>query len=228
MTGAGMNAMRWLFPRSWWDRYGEEFADLVKDVSGTTPRWRLVMDVVSCALDVRLRGLSMRRSFTDPAVRRGVYDGLILSAVSAVLVLLTNVVFPPGPNESDSDPEYLWQYAAALLALVAIFIWIGVRGRRRGGTLFAGARAGISAGVVVAVMVTLTFLAMNNVFLSIVSQQHDKRVSFAASHFTSMRAYLSVTQLESLLILVPVGVIAGLTLGLVGGVIAGRSRAGQG
>jgi hypothetical protein len=222
VTGPGRTRLRWLFPRWWWDRYGDEFAALVDDLSGTRPRWRLIADTVACALDVRVRGLSMRRIFTDPAVRRGIYDGLILSAVTAVLVLLTNVIFPPGPNESDSDPEYLWQYGASLLVLVAIFVWIGFRGRRRGSTAFDGARAGISAGVVVAVMVTLTFLAMNNAFLGVVSQQHDKRVSFAASGWTSMRAYLSVTQLESLMILIPVGVIAGLSLGLVGGFIAGR------
>jgi uncharacterized membrane protein YozB (DUF420 family) len=162
----------------------------------------------------------------DPAVRRGIYDGLIISAAAAVIIVLTNVVFPPGPNESDGDPEYLWQLAATLLVLVALFVAIGLRGRRRGAGLRAGVKAGLAAGVVVAILVSLTFLAVNNAFLDIVSQQHDKRVAFAASGWTSMRAYLSVKQIEGMVVLIPVGVIAGTTLGLIGAVIAGRGPGG--
>src|SRR5689334_20578275 len=98
----------------------------------------------------------------DPAVRRGIYDGLVISAVAAVIIVLTNVVFPPGPNESDSDPEYLWQFAATLLVLAVLFVGIGFRGRRRGTGLRAGVKAGVAAGVVVAILVSLTFLAINN------------------------------------------------------------------
>jgi hypothetical protein len=219
-----MNTLLRLYPRWWREQYGEEFAALIEDLSGTRSRWRLAADVAAGALDARLERMAMKRFFTDPALRRGVYDGLIISAITAVGVVLTNIVFPPGPNESDSDPEYLWQYGATLLVLCLLFVAIGFRGRRRGRTLGAGVKAGVAAGVVVAVMVTAIFLAMNNLFLSIVSQQHDKRVAFAASGWSSMRAYLSVVQLEGLVILIPVGVIAGIVLGLVGGAIAGSQK----
>jgi uncharacterized membrane protein YozB (DUF420 family) len=162
-------------------------------------------------------------SFVDAAMRRGIYDGLILSALSAVGIVLTNVVFPAGPDESDSDPEYLIQSAALLAVMSILFVVIGVRARRRRDALAAGARAGAAAGVVLAVMVTLTFLVMNNLFLGIVSQQHDKRLSFAASGWTSMRAYLTVQQLEGALILVPIAAIGGAVLGLVGAAVAART-----
>jgi len=220
-----MNRLLRLYPRWWRHRYGDEFAALLEDLSSTRSRWRLVVDVAAGALDARLERVAMKRIFTDPAVRRGVYDGLIVSGVTAVLVVLTNVVFPAGPDESDSDPEYLWQYAATLVVLAILFVAIGFRGRRRARTLGAGARAGVAAGVVVAVMITLVFLAVNNAFLGVVSQQHDKRVAFAASGWTSMRAYLTVTQLKSLVILIPAGVIAGIVLGLIGAGIAGRRTA---
>jgi len=55
----------------------------------------------------------MRSSFADPALRRGTYDGLIISGVLAVVVVLTNVVFPASPEESDSDPEYMIQILVA-------------------------------------------------------------------------------------------------------------------
>jgi uncharacterized membrane protein YozB (DUF420 family) len=218
--------MRWLlrlYPRWWRRRYGEEFAALLEDLSGTRGRLRLAVDVVAGALDARLEGMAaMKRALTDPAVRRGVYDGLVISGMTAVVVVLTNVVFPQGPDESDSDPEYLWQLAAAAVVLAALFVAVGFRGRRRGTDQSAGAKAGLAAGVVVAVLITLTFLAVNNAFFDIISQQHDKRVAFAASGWTSMRAYISVRQIEGLVILVPLGAAAGVVLGLLGAGLADR------
>jgi hypothetical protein len=220
-----MNRMLWLYPRWWRHRYGEEFTALLEDLSGRRSRWRLFIDVAAGALDAHLERVAMKRLFTDPAVRRGIYDGLIISAVTAVLVVLTNVVFPQGPTESDSDPEYLWQLFAAFGVLCLLFVAIGFRGRRRGRTLAAGVRAGVAAGVVVAFAVTAIFVAVNNAFLGIVSQQHDKRVAFAASGWGSMRAYLTVVQLEGLLILIPMGALAGIVLGLIGASLAGRGAA---
>jgi hypothetical protein len=52
-----------------------------------------------------------------------------------------------------------------------------------------------------------------------VSRQHDKRVAFAASGWTSMRAYLSVTQVKGALFLVPALAVVGAILGLVGATV---------
>jgi hypothetical protein len=158
-------------------------------------------------------------------VKRGLYDGMIISGLLAVFVVLTNVVFPAGPDESDSDPEYVWQYLVTLVVLAGLLVLIGVRGRRAGGTMAGGVKAGIAAGVTIAVMVTLTFLVVNNLFLDIVSRQHDKRVAFAASGWTSMRAYLTVTQLQGGLVLVPVLGIIGGALGWLGAMLPIRREA---
>jgi hypothetical protein len=83
-------------------------------------------------------------------------------------------------------------------------------------------KAGATAGAVIAVMITLTFLAVNNLFLDIVSHQHDKRVAFAASGWTSMRAYLTVTQLQGALFLIPVLAVVGAVLGQLGAAIFQR------
>jgi len=230
-----------LYPRRWRQRYGEEFAALLDDLADAPNRYLaqpfpyvrqqvhkigLAVDVVRGAIDTRLEGMArMNRLFRDPAVRRGVYDGLIISALTAVLVVLTNVVFPGGPDESDSDPEYLWQYFATLAVLALLFVAIGYRGRRTGGDITDGIKAGVAAGITVALAVTVTFLVMNNMFFGIISQQHDKRVAFAASGWSSMRAYVSVMQVEGLVVLIPVGLVAGVTLGLVGAVLAGRRAA---
>jgi hypothetical protein len=169
----------------------------------------------------------MTRIFTDPAVRRGLMDGLLVSGLIAVLVVLTNVVFPGGPDESDADPEYVVQYLITLAVLAGLLTLIGAHGQRRAGAgggrgLLAGAKAGATAGAVIAAMITLTFLAVNNAFVDIVSRQHDKRVAFAASGWTSMRAYLTVTQLRGALFLIPVLAVIGAALGLLGGVVFQR------
>ncbi len=164
------------------------------------------------------------RPLGDAAVRRGVYDGLIISCLLAVNIVLTNVVFPQGPTESDSDPEYVLGLLVTVGVVAALLVAVGIRGRLRLNQAASGVKAGVAAGVVIAVMVTFVFLAMNNAFLDIVSQQHDKRVAFAASGWSSMRAYLSVTQLGGLVILVPLLGILGGALGFLGGLIVRRPQ----
>lgn len=214
-----------LYPRRWRERYGEEFAALLADRSGPRATW----DIARGALDAHLHGrYAVTRWLTDPGVRRGLWDGLIVSGLIAVDVLRTNVVFPGGPDESDSDPEYLLQYLITLAVLAGLLVAIGARGRRRaGGDLAAGMAAGVKAGAVaggvIASMVTLTFLVVNNVFLDIVSRQHDKRIAFASSGWTSMRAYLTVTQLGGALFLIPALAAVGALLGLVGAAIVRRT-----
>jgi hypothetical protein len=109
------------------------------------------------------------------------------------------------------------QYVVTLAIMAGLLVAIGVRGRRRSDEMLAGLKAGAVAGGLIAVMVTLTFLAVNNLFLDIVSRQHDKRVAFAASGWSSMRAYLTVTQLEGGIFLVPMLTLVGGALGMLGG-----------
>ena len=121
------------------------------------------------------------------------------------------------------------QYLITLAVLAGLLVLIGARGRRRARAqdgMLAGVKAGATAGAVIAAMVTLTFLAVNNLFLDIVSRQHDKRVAFAASGWMSMRAYLTVTQLEGALVLIPVLAVVGALLGLLGAAIS-RQPPGQ-
>jgi hypothetical protein len=222
-----MTALVRLYPRRWRQRYGAEFEQLLADLtdSGGRAGWRVALDVARGALDAHIHGrYGMRRLFAVPAVRRGIFDGVILSVLIAVDVVLTNVVFPAGPDESDSDPEYVWQNLATYAVLALLLVAIGARAGRatsaRGATSAggrmprpaAGALGGGVAGVVIAVLVTLTYVVVNNAFLSIVSRQHDKRMAFAASGWTSMREYLTVQQLLG-------GVFLVVALGLVGGVL---------
>jgi hypothetical protein len=215
--------MRWLlrlYPRGWRDRYGDELMELIDKLHSDQSRARMAWDVGRGAIDAHLTGrYGMRRLWSDPALRRGVFDGLVLAAFSAVIILVTNVIVPPDPAASDADVSNVVGYLALLVAIGLLFVAVGARGRLRAAGLGAGARAGAVAGAVLAVAVTLTFIVVNNVFLGTVSQQYDKRINFAASGWTSMRAYLTVEQLRSALILVPVTAAAGAVAGLVGALL---------
>ena len=161
----------------------------------------------------------------NPAVRRGIYDGLIISVALAILVVLTTVVFPSDPDESDSDPEYVVQWFITVGVLALLLVAIGARGRRRQpDQQVSGAVAGAAAGAVLAVMITVIFLVVNNVWFDIVSQQHDKRVAFASSGWSSMRDYINVTQLRGGAFLLVVLSVVGAVLGLLGGVLFGPRR----
>jgi hypothetical protein len=215
-----MKRLVWLYPRWWREQHGAEFTDLVADLSSDRHRVRLALDIVGGALDARLHGgPGMRNPFTDPALRRGVTDGLIISGVLAAEAVLTNVVFPGGPDESDSDPEYVIQILAVYMVLAIMLVVIGARARRRSGSTLGGVKGGAAAGVVIAILITTIFLTMNNLFFDIVSQQHDKRVAFAASGWDSMRAYITVSQLEGALFLVPTLGVLGAFLGMLGGMV---------
>jgi hypothetical protein len=161
----------------------------------------------------------------DPAARRGILDGLIVSGLLAVAVFLTTVVFPPGPNESDDDPEYMVQWFIAVGLLALLLIIIGARGRRRRpDDITSGLVAGAWAGGVIAVMITVIFLIVNNIWFGVVSQQHDKRIAFANSGFSSMRTFINVTQLQGGVFVLVVLTLIGALLGLTGGVLFGRGR----
>ncbi|HEX6676132.1 MAG TPA: hypothetical protein VF486_14020 [Actinomycetes bacterium] len=165
----------------------------------------------------------MRRYLGDPAVRRGVYDGVVVAAALAVLVVWTNVLFPGGPNESDSDPEYVRQILAVYAALALLLAAIGAHGRPGAASAVDGVKAGAAAGLVVAALTMATFLVVDNVFFDVVSQQHDKVVSFAGSGWSSMRAWVNYQLLGGSLFVLPAGTAFGAVLGYLGGQLrAGR------
>ncbi len=221
-----MNRLIRLYPRAWRERYGDEFAALVDDLRAERGgRLTEDLDIARGALDAHLhRRYPMRRFLSDAALRRGALDGLVVAALVTVSIVLTNVVFPPGPDESDSDPEYVVQNLITYGLIAVLFAVIGARGARRTGNLGGGLRAGAVAGFVVALLTIVDFLVVNNLFFSIVSQQHDKIVAYQASGWSSMRAYITVQQLFGALFVVPVAPLVGALLGLVGGAVRLRLR----
>jgi hypothetical protein len=212
-----------LYPRWWRERYADEFTDLVATMRaerGRVGRLWLAADVTRGAVDARLqRRPDVRLLWDDTAVRRGVLAGLAISAVMAVVLLLSNLVFRQGPNESDSDPEYLVLLGAGYLLLLVLFLAIGGFAGRWSGSALAGAKGGAAAGLVIVLLLYLVSTTVDNVFLHIVSQQHDKRMAFAASGQSSMRTFLNLQKLIGVMVMAPVATGLGAGLGALGAVL---------
>jgi hypothetical protein len=211
-----------LYPRAWRERYGAEFDDLVASIEG--PRWRIAADIVRGAFDAHLCRLGGRWRAADAGLRRSVRDGLLLSAFVATALFLSNVVFLAGPSDSDNDPGSLVQIGVAYLLVGATLVGIGARAGRRSAAEWAPVAGGAAAGFVLAVGLLVASLVIDNVFLSLVGQQHDKRVAFEASGWSSMRVYLNVRSLLGALVVIPAGTVVGGLLGMVGGLLPRRAR----
>jgi hypothetical protein len=226
MSGAMLRFLIALYPRSWRQRYGEEFADVVGALAaerGRFGRLGLAANIARCVFDAHLERRVEMWKYVNNSVRGGIQAGLVVGAVMAPVAVLTVVVFPSRPNESDNDPEYLVQLGLAYLLLAVVFVLTGVRARRRSPSVWAGVQAGAAAGLVVAIALVIVYGTLNNVFFSIVSQQHDKRVAFANSGWTSMRAFINMQLLTGIPIVAPMATLVGGALGGLGGVLT-RSR----
>jgi len=114
-----------------------------------------------------------------------------------------------------------------IFLLAGLLVLIGVRARRRSDRPWAGALGGAAAGLVMALAVLVASLVIDNAFLSVVSQQHDKRVAFEASGFASMRLYLNVRTILGAFVVIPFSILIGGALGLVGGVLPGSRVAAR-
>jgi hypothetical protein len=214
-----------LYPRRWRERYGAELDVLISDMSDGQ-RWYtrlwLAADTVRGAVDAHLQeGFGMRRHLNDPPLRRGILDGAVAAAVIAVVLFLSNVVYPKLPTESDSDPEYIRQLLAAYALLLLFFLAVGVHARWRGGSALAGVKGGIAAGLTITVIVFATTAFIDNAFLSVVSQQYDKRMAFDRSGLDSMRLFLNLQNLVGLAVVLPGAALVGGALAGFGGLLGG-------
>ena len=217
-----------LYPRPWRERYEDEYSALIEDLAVERMRFvrlRLAADIARGALDAHLERRYAMRLWSDSSFRRGIWAGLVLAAALAVDVILTVVIFPAGPDESDSDPEYVAQILAAYAIFALVLVAVGAWARRRSEARWSGVKAGAAAALVFGVSLVVVYSIVNNVFFDIVSQQHDKRVAFAQSGWTSMRAFINMQLLSGIPVVLPMLTILGGLLGGLGGLVLRRRPA---
>jgi hypothetical protein len=147
-------------------------------------RARLVLGAVHVVL-LPPPGLA---SYGRAAGRAALVTVIAWIPVGAALYL-SNVVFP---SPEDNAFGVLAMDAYLILTLMAA----GAAARRAAGGVGHSIVAGITAGLIIAVLGMGTFAIIDNLFLSVVSHQTAKIDGFRASGMTSMRAYINA-DLES-------------------------------
>lgn len=141
-------------------------------------------------------------------------------ALLSGLVVLTNVVFP-SPNESDD--EYTAWYIVLYLGLFLLFAVGGAINSARARPLRSGAVGGAATALIIVGMVLLTFAAVDNLFLAIVSQQIDKITAFRDQTIhTSMRDFINSGLLQGALVALPFAALVGGVLGAVASLMRRR------
>jgi hypothetical protein len=145
----------------------------------------------------------------------GVFAGLSLGALSLVLIVWTNVVFP----RTESDNEYRTVYLLGYASLLLVFAVIGFWGSRSTNRVLSGTRAGAIAALLGAGIALAAFIAVDNLFLGVVGQQADKIQGFHQSTFPTMRDYVNADLLSAVLIALPVVGAAGAVCGTLGAAV---------
>lgn len=87
-----------LYPRSWRDRYGDEFELLLAQVA---PSWRVVLDTASSALVARARSLSLEAIRARARTLAVVALAIVLPTTTLVVVaVLKYIAGIPGPFDA--------------------------------------------------------------------------------------------------------------------------------
>lgn len=144
-------------------------------------RARLVLGAARVAL-LPPPGLAAYRHAAGRAALAAVLGWMPLAAA----LYLSNVVFA---QRQDSTAGVLLTDAYVIFTLMAA----GAAARRAPARPGTGPRviAGLAAGLVLGVLTMAAFAAIDNAFLSVVSQRQETLAAFRASGLTSMRAYLN-------------------------------------
>jgi len=171
-----------------------------------------------------LGGLSLissarRRTLTRPwyswpALLRSSSFGLVLSAVLVIGIVWSNVIVPG----HESDDEYTAWYVAFYLGLLVYFAVAGMVASSARNRLASSAWAGALTAMLVLVVVTVTFIVIDNLFLDVVMQQPDKANGFRQSALTSERDYVNQGNF-AVFVLLPIFGAFGAAFGALGGLI---------
>ena len=152
--------------------------------------------------------------YSWPALLRSSSFGLVLSAVLVIGIVWSNVIVP----SHESDDEYTAWYAAFYLGLLVYFAVAGMVASSGRNRLASSAWTGALTAMLVLVVVTATFIAIDNLFLDVVMQQPDKANGFRDSGLTSQRDYVNQGN-RALFVLLPIFGAFGAAFGALGGLI---------
>ena len=189
------------------------------ELAGSTSRaerTRLVLAATRVALLTPSRCSAGLRDYARTAGRSAVLALIAYVPIGLVLYLFDLVV----RSSQVVVPGFL-RYGYPLLVLLAA----GARARRASAAIGAPIVAGLTAGMLLAILAVATVAVLDNAFFSVVSQRPDTVEMFRASGATSMRAYLNSGLESAAPVVIIVLAIAGAVFGPLGPVLV-RSRHG--
>jgi hypothetical protein len=155
-----------------------------------------------------------RTWYSWPGLLRSSSFGLVLGAVLVTGIVWSNVIVP----SHESDDEYAAWYAAFYIGLLVYFAVAGMVASNARSRLASSAWAGALTAMVLLVIVMVTFIVVDNLFLDVVMQQPDKANGFRHSGLTSQRDYVNQGNLAALALL-PIFGAFGAGFGALGGLI---------
>jgi hypothetical protein len=195
-------------PRRDWGRAIS--AELASSTS-RAERTRLVLAAMRIVVLAPPRLSAGLREYARAAGHAAVLALIAYVPIGLVLYLFTMVL----PSAQVVIPGVL-SYGYPLLVLLTA----GARARRASATIGAPVIAGLTAGVMMAVLAVATVAVMDNAFFSIVSQQPDTVEKFRASGMASMHSYLNGGLESAAPVVIIVLAIAGAVFGPLGPVLA--------
>lgn len=205
-----------LYPKAHRQTFGplmlQAFRDSYNDVKTTEGHVgvRFWMGVIEDELRSIVRErVSALRGGVD--MRSYIY-GLVLGLFLMVNIVWTTVLFPT----FESDDEYTGTYLLIYGLVFLFFVVSGLLASRKSKRIEDGLRVGAITALITIVIVTLTFLVVDNVFLDIVSKQPDKIYGFAHSGFSTMRDYINSGFLRGLFTVIPAFGVIGAVCGAIG------------
>lgn len=169
---------------------------------------------LSLLSSARRRRTLTRTWYSWPGLLRSSSFGLVLGAVLVIGIVWSNVIVP----SRESDDEYTAWYVAFYIGLLVYFAVAGLVAGNARNRLASSAWAGALTAMVLLVIVMVTFIVIDNLFLDVVMQQPDKANGFRHSGLTSQRDYVNQGNLAALALL-PIFGAFGAGFGALGGLI---------
>jgi hypothetical protein len=157
------------------------------------------------------------------AIRRALIVAAIMWLALSVEIVLSNVVFASPPSNDDGP----WPAISYLIGFASFWL-VGRLAAKVATGWRVHALAGAIAGAVLGISTAGTFFAVDNIFLSIVSQQQSKIDGLAQSGMSSMRAYLNHDLIGPLVFWTVSFAVLGAVLAVAGGATVHPGHATQG
>lgn len=147
--------------------------------------------------------------------------GMLGGILAASAIVLSNIVLPSLGIEIGPAPRAETVLNALCFGgLLLFWAMAGFLAHWRLRTLGSSLRWGATIAFIHIALIMLTFFAINNIFLDIVSRQPDKLWDFQHSGASSMRAYVNIAALKGLCFVLPVFVAVGAACGTAGGIVS--------